>query len=95
MRYDPAILNIFCEECGAFDTANLADDACYLGTDELEAGMVLAQDLYSEKGMILLRKGHALTSELINRLSHLQNWSGRTLDVAVEKQTDSTKEIGG
>ncbi|MDQ4424695.1 MAG: response regulator [Thalassolituus sp.] len=95
MRYDPAILNIFCEDCGAFDTANLADDACYLGTDELEAGMVLAQDLYSEKGMILLRKGHVLTSELINRLSHLQNWSGRTLDVAVEKQTDSTKEIGG
>jgi response regulator RpfG family c-di-GMP phosphodiesterase len=95
MRYDPAILNIFCEECGAFDTENLAEDASYLGTDELEAGMVLAQDLYSEKGMILLRKGHALTSELISRLSHLQNWSGRTLDVAVEKQTDLTKEIGG
>ncbi|MEE3208440.1 MAG: HD domain-containing phosphohydrolase [Pseudomonadota bacterium] len=95
MRYDPAILNIFCEECGAFDTENLSEDASYLGTDELEAGMVLAQDLYSEKGMILLRKGHALTSELISRLSHLQNWSGRTLDVAVEKQTDITKEIGG
>ncbi|WP_297533398.1 HD domain-containing phosphohydrolase [Thalassolituus sp.] len=95
MRYDPAILNIFCEECGAFDTENLSEDASYLGTDELEAGMVLAQDLYSEKGMILLRKGHALTSELISRLSHLQNWSGRTLDVAVEKQTDLTKEIGG
>ena len=85
----------FCEECSAFDTANLAEDASYLGTDELEEGMVLAQDLYSEKGMILLRKGHALTSELISRLSHLQNWSGRTLDVAVEKQTDLTKEIGG
>lgn len=95
MRYDPAILNIFCEECGAFDTNNLADNACYLSTDELEAGMVLAQDLYSEKGMILLRKGHNLTAELISRLSHLEEWSGRTLDVAVEKQTGLTREMRG
>ena len=85
----------FCEECGAFDTANLAEDASYLGTDELEEGMVLAQDLYSEKGMILLRKGHNLTAELISRLSHLEEWSGRTLDVAVEKQTGLTREMRG
>lgn len=56
---------------------------------------MLAQDLYSEKGMILLRKGHNLTAELISRLSHLEEWSGRTLDVAVEKQTGLTREMRG
>ena len=45
--------------------------------------------------MYFVADWHALTSELISRLSHLQNWSGRTLDVAVEKQSDLTKEIGG
>jgi len=48
--------------------------------------MVLAQDLYSERGVILLTRGHELSDELINKLRHLELWSGRELEVLVERE---------
>ena len=94
-RYDPVMVDIFCEACSAFDTEDLALNEEHAKLDELEAGRVLAQDLYSEKGMILLRKGHVLTAELLQRLTHLQQWSGRDFDMVVEKQNSPDSDCEG
>lgn len=95
VRYDPTILNVFCEECGAFDTDGLAETEQSVSSGDLSEGMVLAKDLYSEKGMILLRRGHTLNAELISRLQHLEQWSGRVLDVVIEKQAAKIHQAGG
>ena len=85
-RYDPVLVNIFCERCSAFNADELAANEIRIAADELQQGMVLAQDLYSERGVILLTRGHELSDELINKLRHLELWSGRELEVLVERE---------
>lgn len=85
LRYDPVLIDIFCEQCGTFDVEGLAENECRSEASELFPGMVLSRDLYSERGVILLTKGYVLNSELITRLCHLEQWSGTQLDIRIEK----------
>lgn len=85
LRYDPTLIDIFCENCGAFDIEGLAENEQCIEVSELLPGMVLSRDLHSERGMILLTCGHVLNSELISRLCHLETWSSRPLDIRIEK----------
>lgn len=89
LRYDPILLDIFCENCGAFDIEGLAENEQCIEVSELLPGMVLSRDLHSERGIILLTCGHVLNSELIRRLCHLETWSGRPLDIRIEKKPDN------
>jgi len=91
-RYDPGLLCVFCEQCGAFATEKLAADEARISVSELEPGMVLAGDLYSERGMILLTQGHELNDELIGKLRDLQICTGRELDVRVVREESGLLE---
>lgn len=94
VRYDPALLSIFCERCGAFITDALAADELRMPVTDLRPGMVLANDLYSERGMILLTQGHELNGELIGKLRNLQTYTGRELDIRVVRDQAGLLETG-
>ena len=93
-RYDARLLAVFCEQCGAFVTAPLVADEKRLNAADLEPGMVLADDLFSERGMILLTKGHTLTDELIGKLRSLQSCTGRELDIRVRRDQSELESTG-
>lgn len=85
-RYDPVMVDFLCKICDATEPNELGWNEEHVKLDEHAIGRILAQDLYSEKGVILLRKGYKLTTDLLPRLVHLQHWSGRDFDLVVEKQ---------
>jgi response regulator RpfG family c-di-GMP phosphodiesterase len=49
----------------------------------LEAGMVLAADLVSSRGVLMLTKGHRLTSSLIARMREFEAREGGALQISV------------
>ncbi|NMT62949.1 HD domain-containing phosphohydrolase [Marinobacter orientalis] len=68
--YDPEIADRFLEVCieVAPDVEHEDPDIVALDTLRLEAGMVLARNLYAASGMLLLNEGKELTSILIDKL---------------------------
>lgn len=68
--YDPEIADRFLEVCieVAPDVEHEDPDIMALDTLRLEAGMVLARNLYAASGMLLLNEGKKLTSMLIDKL---------------------------
>ena len=51
-------------------------NAWTLNLDQLEEGMILAEDLRSSKGRLLVSKGHELSPILINRLNNVKKSMG-------------------
>ncbi|MFO8044913.1 MAG: response regulator [Halomonas sp.] len=72
--YDPELCQTFVTLCieQAPDLGLRGQDVLAVGTLGLEAGMVLARDLHSETGMLLLNEGKELTARLIERLMNFE-----------------------
>ena len=72
-KYDEGLLEVFLEQIDSFTHA---DESCIqVKPVNLVSGMTLAQDIVTENGMLLLRKGTLLTQCLIEKLSlqHIEN----------------------
>ncbi len=64
---------------------DVPDDAVVVRLDELQPGQVLARDIYTVRGNILLTAGTSLTQEFISRLGEISDSAG--LDLVVIKDT--------
>jgi response regulator RpfG family c-di-GMP phosphodiesterase len=54
-----------------------------LPLESLEPGMVLAEDLCTERGLLLIRKGQEMTGDLLDRIRKLQSQAGLHASVRV------------
>ncbi|MBZ0330768.1 response regulator [Halomonas sp. ANAO-440] len=72
--YDPELCASFLKLCleQAPDLGVIGESVISLDSSKLQPGMVLAQDLYSEAGMLLLHEGKQLTRALIDKLLHFE-----------------------
>jgi response regulator RpfG family c-di-GMP phosphodiesterase len=61
-----------------------------LPTEVLEAGMVLAKDLISARGVLMLTAGHKLTGSLIARIREFETREGSKLEVHIRPQVGGT-----
>ena len=59
-------------------------DTIVLDVARLKSGMVLAKDLKSEEGMMLLRKGQKLTDPLIRKIANLRRTADASLQVSIK-----------
>jgi response regulator RpfG family c-di-GMP phosphodiesterase len=69
-QFDPAVLDAFIAMTEPRPVAPSAVRA--LRVDQLEGGMVLARDLFSGGGMLMLTAGHVLTPALIRRIGEFE-----------------------
>ena len=67
----------------------------YLSSEDLKAGMVLAKDLSSKDGLLLLSKGHVLTENIINKISAFEGEedTGYTILIDLESAPDFVSAI--
>ncbi|PMR72520.1 HD domain-containing phosphohydrolase [Billgrantia endophytica] len=72
--YDPDLCNAFVKMCleQAPDLGVVGQSVESLVSSKLKPGMILAQDLYSESGILLLHEGKELTRGLIEKLIHFE-----------------------
>lgn len=84
IHYDPEIVTCLCEldidEIKRFDEREHA-----LTPNDLEAGMVLLDDLYNAAGLLLLAKDYVLTDEAIAKLRDYQEVDGDVLFIRAER----------
>jgi hypothetical protein len=62
-----------------------------LSIDKLKPGMILARDLRSAEGQVLLAAGHALSADLIQRVGAYATRHGLSLEIAVRTAAASKR----
>ena len=87
-RYDPWVLNEFCQMLDEATTDAVAADVLnanetILSADALSDGMVLARDLVGPSGAMMLAAGHALDTRLIQKIAHYERSMEGTLAIYV------------
>jgi response regulator RpfG family c-di-GMP phosphodiesterase len=92
VRYDPAIVDGFLR---AMDQPVVGKaHKVLMASDGLRPGMVLAQDLVSKAGSLLLSQGHQLTEGLIAHIRRLEDFSGEFLWIAVTQDEGREVRVG-
>jgi response regulator RpfG family c-di-GMP phosphodiesterase len=82
-QFDPEVLDVFLHITEP-ERKPARPAALVLKTDAVEGGMVLARDLISAKGLLMLTAGHALTPALIRRIREFEAREGSSLDIHVQ-----------
>lgn len=82
-QFDPDILQVFLD----LHAVAVPQSAVPLkvGTAQLQAGMVLAADLVSPRGVLMLPMHHLLTPEMIERIRHFEQRDGGSITLQVHR----------
>ncbi|MES2784639.1 MAG: HD domain-containing phosphohydrolase [Pseudomonadota bacterium] len=84
-QFDPEVVDVFFQVL--LKAAPAAEEPpVMVGADDLQPGMVLARDLVSGEGVVLLAADHVLTPELIRRLRLRQGSDGTALVLPIKSQ---------
>lgn len=92
--YDPELAKPFIEMCReqAPDLGLSGKKVQSLSPRALVAGMVLAQDLHSPNGTLLLNEGKELTRDLIDKLMRIEELEGTQLSLLVHPPEETDDE---
>lgn len=83
-RYDPQVVDALVTEHSAQKEKTQRPQRI-LDTEQLRVGMVLARDLVSQSGILLLAKDFKLDADLIRQLREFERTDGHMLELAVYK----------
>ncbi|HSV55126.1 MAG TPA: HD domain-containing phosphohydrolase, partial [Burkholderiaceae bacterium] len=84
-QFHPEVVDVFLQV--TLQAAPVAEEPpVMLGTDDLRPGMVLARDLRSSEGVMLLATDHVLTAELIRLLRLREHRDGVALILPIKRQ---------
>lgn len=83
-RYDPRVVDAYLELLGKADAVPPADRELRLKSGGIEAGMVLARDLISSGGILLLPKDCVLDEAVIERIYNFERTAERDLTIYVQ-----------
>ncbi|WP_234283559.1 MULTISPECIES: HD domain-containing phosphohydrolase [unclassified Halomonas] len=83
--YDPELCHDFVKLCveKAPDLQTSGKAVISLETSQVKPGMILAQDIYSASGMLLLHEGKRLDQHLMDKLKNFEEIEGRNYTVLV------------
>jgi len=88
-RYDPQVVNAFIETLNSTAKAKVDSESfreIMVNARDLKAGMVLARDLLSHSGMLMLSSGHMLDSHLIGKINSFLKSDADDLLVPIRQQ---------
>lgn len=81
--YDPRVVDEFVAEHSQADSRKIDRVVVKLASNELRCGMVLAENLTTTDGILLLTKGYTLVDNLIFKIRELEENLGKKLDIRV------------
>ena len=91
-QFDPEVLDVFLqsfETAAAAAAAGAAQSSMVLSSAALESDMVLAKDLVSARGILMLTAGHRLTNSLIRKIREFELREGSKLEVHIKPKGKS------
>jgi response regulator RpfG family c-di-GMP phosphodiesterase len=84
-RYDPELVELFIDK--PIERSQATGSGVSLSTSQIRAGMVLASDLISHDGLLLLSKGHALSDSLVAQVRQYEKSEKLALQLDIEKSS--------
>lgn len=85
-RYDPQVVEAFTRVAGHYQHSHLHDNERCISSQALRPGMVLSRDLYSARGMVLLKKHHRADGDIIGKMQHLEQLMDEPLEIYVYRE---------
>lgn len=85
-RYDPVVVDAFVAQLGARHEELVSQPVLCIATADLVNGMVLARDLVTDDGVLLLAKDYLLDDALIARLRGLEQTMNTELTIFVRRR---------
>ncbi|GAO35174.1 response regulator receiver [Sulfuricella sp. T08] len=82
-RYDPKVADVFLEMLGGIDSSGYAGPEVKILATALRKGMVLARDLVSHDGLLLLSKDYLLDDAMIEQIRSFEQAEGKPLAIYV------------
>ncbi|MDH5546734.1 MAG: response regulator [Gammaproteobacteria bacterium] len=94
-RYDPKVVTIFMAPYqDQTKTVQTGSNEMDVPTDKLKPGMLLAKDLLSPEGMLLIPNGTKLDNPLIDRIRNFEKSINRSMKVCILlEKFDSAKDV--
>lgn len=86
-HYDPKLVELFLQVLDDVATEEKREPVVVVKSSALKAGMVLAQDLVTKDGLLLLSKGYAFDNKLINKLHTVEQSLGGDLEIFIKPGT--------
>jgi HD-GYP domain-containing protein (c-di-GMP phosphodiesterase class II) len=83
-RYDPQVVDAFVAIMGGDGEGAAKGGEIVLPVGDLKAGMVLARDLITRDGMLLLARDYVLDEPLVDQLKSYERTEGHTMTVHVK-----------
>ncbi|MAK92226.1 MAG: hypothetical protein CMI13_13450 [Oleibacter sp.] len=93
-RYDPRVVKIFVEVSRRYQHSNPDSSEQVVNSGELSPGMVLSRDLFSARGMVLLKKHHVVDEDIISKMQHLEQLMDEPLEIYVFSDDAAPKVMG-
>jgi len=82
-RYDPLVVETFISVSRRYQHDHTEDNERCVSSRDLLCGMVLSRDLFSARGMVLLKKNHVVDDDIISKMQHLEQLMDEPLDIHV------------
>lgn len=81
--YDPKVIDAFITRDDPVNTNEIRTASIKINDEELKEGMVLAKDLVTRHGILILSEGHILDKQMVERIHRFAKTSGEQLDIHV------------
>lgn len=82
-RYDPQVVSAFLEMLGAAEKEAPREPEVQLRTTQMRSGMILARDIVTEDGVLLLSKGYTLNDTVIAQIHNYEALQQKSLMIYV------------
>ncbi len=92
-RFDPEVLDVFLQQTDSASPAVASVGAAAaagvpMSSAQVESGMVLARDLISTTGVLMLAAGHVLTASLIERIQAFERREGGAITFSIRPRSE-------
>ncbi|MAD43755.1 MAG: hypothetical protein CMI02_07870 [Oceanospirillaceae bacterium] len=94
-RYDPEVVDAFIEVSRRYQHSQPENNERCISSADLHTGMVLSRDLFSTRGMVLLKKHHVVDDDIISKMQHLEQLMDELLEIYVYRQDAAPQDTGG
>jgi response regulator RpfG family c-di-GMP phosphodiesterase len=84
-RYNPKIVDAFIDIIEKYSLDEVAESEKRIAARDLKEEMVLSRNIYSNSGVILLKKGHIIDNHVLDKVINFEHLAGESLDIYIQK----------
>ena len=84
-RYNPKIVDAFIDIIEKYSLDEVAESEKRIAARDLKEEMVLSRNIYSNSGVILLKKDHVIDNQVLDKVINFEQLAGESLDIYIQQ----------